>query len=269
MVKQCVKCGYLRQKQDTAPEYECPRCGVVYAKATLATDPIPQCLHWEVALLDSGKPKKAKMHRMFGTHGPFMIGALRLDRLDSVEILRDASTVTTYTATLGETATNTGSLVSRAVAGQILAGPVGAIIGGSTAKATTTSAAISNQVANPDVYLAMKFRNIATNVIVQLHSDEAFRQILASVGQKECTPVELAEMEALSKIWQAEQERRNQTAKHDMSAISIGMGLVLAVSLLVVSLLLGPTWVVRGVGVVTSAIVVAITVLLFRSPGDR
>ena len=28
----CPKCGYLRQQIDRAPEYECPRCGVVYAK---------------------------------------------------------------------------------------------------------------------------------------------------------------------------------------------------------------------------------------------
>lgn len=28
----CPKCGYIRQQSETAPEYECPRCGVVYAK---------------------------------------------------------------------------------------------------------------------------------------------------------------------------------------------------------------------------------------------
>lgn len=29
----CPKCGYVRQVSDTAPGYECPRCGVVYEKA--------------------------------------------------------------------------------------------------------------------------------------------------------------------------------------------------------------------------------------------
>lgn len=29
---QCPKCGYVRQAGDKAPDYECPRCGVVYAK---------------------------------------------------------------------------------------------------------------------------------------------------------------------------------------------------------------------------------------------
>ena len=28
----CPKCGYIRQLGETAPDYECPKCGVVYAK---------------------------------------------------------------------------------------------------------------------------------------------------------------------------------------------------------------------------------------------
>lgn len=33
-MKVCPKCGYTRRPEDTAPNYECPACGVVYAKAT-------------------------------------------------------------------------------------------------------------------------------------------------------------------------------------------------------------------------------------------
>lgn len=33
MSKECVKCGYVRQISDRAPDYECPKCGVIYAKA--------------------------------------------------------------------------------------------------------------------------------------------------------------------------------------------------------------------------------------------
>jgi hypothetical protein len=33
MGRRCVKCGYERQPTDIAPDYECPKCGVVYAKA--------------------------------------------------------------------------------------------------------------------------------------------------------------------------------------------------------------------------------------------
>jgi len=32
MSKTCPKCGYTRDGTDRAPEYECPNCGVVYAK---------------------------------------------------------------------------------------------------------------------------------------------------------------------------------------------------------------------------------------------
>ncbi|MCG8428981.1 MAG: hypothetical protein MI754_16620 [Chromatiales bacterium] len=32
MGKVCRKCGYERQETDIAPDYECPQCGVVYAK---------------------------------------------------------------------------------------------------------------------------------------------------------------------------------------------------------------------------------------------
>ena len=36
MSKTCVKCGYVRLPSDTAPDYECPKCGVIYAKAEAA-----------------------------------------------------------------------------------------------------------------------------------------------------------------------------------------------------------------------------------------
>lgn len=32
MNKTCKKCGYERNSEDTAPDYECPKCGAVYAK---------------------------------------------------------------------------------------------------------------------------------------------------------------------------------------------------------------------------------------------
>src|SRR5438105_4632265 len=38
----CIKCGYTRRDFDTAPDYACPQCGVVYAKA--------EATHAELAL---------------------------------------------------------------------------------------------------------------------------------------------------------------------------------------------------------------------------
>ncbi len=36
MGKQCLKCGYERQANDLAPEYECPKCGAIYSKVEAA-----------------------------------------------------------------------------------------------------------------------------------------------------------------------------------------------------------------------------------------
>ena len=32
MRKKCLKCGYEQQSSDVAPDYECPKCGAIYAK---------------------------------------------------------------------------------------------------------------------------------------------------------------------------------------------------------------------------------------------
>lgn len=37
----CPKCHYTRQPDDTAPDYECPRCGLVYAKYKPPPAPAP------------------------------------------------------------------------------------------------------------------------------------------------------------------------------------------------------------------------------------
>lgn len=34
----CPKCAYERKATDTAPDYECPKCGVVYAKVRVAAE---------------------------------------------------------------------------------------------------------------------------------------------------------------------------------------------------------------------------------------
>jgi uncharacterized Zn finger protein (UPF0148 family) len=36
MAKTCVKCGYERRESDRGPDFACPACGVVYAKAEAA-----------------------------------------------------------------------------------------------------------------------------------------------------------------------------------------------------------------------------------------
>lgn len=36
MTKTCVKCGHVRRETDRGPDYACPSCGIVYAKAEAA-----------------------------------------------------------------------------------------------------------------------------------------------------------------------------------------------------------------------------------------
>ena len=38
MAKTCPKCAYQRQESDSAPDYECPKCGIVYAKYESITE---------------------------------------------------------------------------------------------------------------------------------------------------------------------------------------------------------------------------------------
>lgn len=42
----CPKCEYTRQASDEAPDYECPRCGIVYAKVEPADVDLPPA--WRV-----------------------------------------------------------------------------------------------------------------------------------------------------------------------------------------------------------------------------
>jgi glutaredoxin len=38
--KRCPKCRYERQSTDTAPEWQCPSCGIAYSKAESAPPPV-------------------------------------------------------------------------------------------------------------------------------------------------------------------------------------------------------------------------------------
>jgi hypothetical protein len=63
----------------------------------------------------------------------------------SLEVIEDGQTVSHSTTTGGgEIKTSSGSMLGRAVVGGVLLGGVGAIIGGSTARKTTTSEAVTH-----------------------------------------------------------------------------------------------------------------------------
>ena len=232
MSKQCVKCGYVRQASDTAPDYECPKCGVIYAKAesiavqrsvqkkepieeknagsSIKDLPLPNIDSWRVVLYQNGSPVETKLKRLYATHGPFVIDDYRLDRLEKVEIVRDASTVTTHSTSEGETSTKTGSLATRAVVGNMIAGPAGMIVGAGSAKTNTVTKTVSNETINVNIYLSLTFRELSSPVTIQIFSEEGFQQIFSSQGQAEWSQPVLEAAKDESLIWATERYRRTK-----------------------------------------------------------
>lgn len=58
--KKCGKCGYIRKSTDTAPDWECPECGVVYEKFESVT----QRKYKHPSSLNGSGQKKVKVGRM-------------------------------------------------------------------------------------------------------------------------------------------------------------------------------------------------------------
>lgn len=57
----CPKCGYVRKTDDAAPDYECPQCGVIYAKARpvparVVMEPEPDAGPFSVTVADVSMP---------------------------------------------------------------------------------------------------------------------------------------------------------------------------------------------------------------------
>lgn len=84
-MKTCPKCRYTRVPDDTAPDYECPKCGVIYAKAfaqpaqpTMAAEPDSKNGRLVVvaaALLIAGGVGAWLMSSKGGTGGPQVVAA--------------------------------------------------------------------------------------------------------------------------------------------------------------------------------------------------
>lgn len=63
----CPKCGHIRRPTDTAPDYECPRCGIVYAKYL-------EALHEKAAAADRAPAAQQKQGAL--TPGQTILGLL-------------------------------------------------------------------------------------------------------------------------------------------------------------------------------------------------
>jgi hypothetical protein len=240
MSKKCLKCEYVRQPTDTAPDYECPNCGVVYAKfeAAMNQNAAPQPNHsevlrsdkdsssdvsfefitpraWHVTIHKDGKAEGANIRQQFTTHGPYVLNNYRIDKLERVEVFRDASTVTSHGTTKGTTTTSTMGQIGRGIVGGVIAGPVGAIIGGGGASQKTESATVTHQKQNLDMYLMLTFRG-GESLLVEVKNEGAFQFLVSSAGQEEWPQqqIESAEREAQAYAeWLAkDNERKRQAA---------------------------------------------------------
>lgn len=69
----CPKCGYIRRPTDSAPDYECPRCGIVYVKYLKA-------LHEKAAAADQAMTDTAQSpgpsHTKSKRRGPKVVGGI-------------------------------------------------------------------------------------------------------------------------------------------------------------------------------------------------
>lgn len=286
MSKKCVKCGYVRQAIDIAPDYECPKCGVIYAKAestaaqrsvqksepreeknaapSIKDLPLPDIDSWRIVLYQDGNAVETKLKRLYATHGPFVIDDNRLDRLERVEIVRDASTVTTHSTSEGETSTKTGSLATRAVVGNMVAGPAGMIVGAGSAKIKTVTEAISKQSVNVDIYLSLHFRNVPSPVTVQVFSEEAFQQVIASQGSAEWSQPDLERARNESHAWEVEKERRVNIQKMGQKKDKIAFSAIALLALIYLfSLLVFRSNYSYGSAVIVSIIIVPTIMTLF------
>lgn len=129
--------------------------------------------------------------QLHGTHGPWLINGLRLDELDSAEILLDSSTSTMHqTSTSTSTASN-ASAIGRAVVGGVALGGVGAVIGGTTGKRSTISTATA--VESKAVELTVKLTFIGGEVLHAIVTDvAAYHWLLEFTTVAPATDEELA-----------------------------------------------------------------------------
>lgn len=137
-----------------------------------------------VFTLKDGNMVPANIRRMYDTHGPYMMDEQRLDMLTKVTLLVDASTTTSYQTGTESSTAKTSSIVGRSVVGWALTGGAGAIIGGVTAKRSTTQNSTITQDIHTNLTVMLEFLNAAP-VHVNVTDLASYHLLLEQV---ECEP---------------------------------------------------------------------------------
>lgn len=94
---QCAKCGYVRQAGDTAPDYECPACGRVYAK-TAAAPPPPRF----AAIVDDAPPRPSAARLVVVAMIAVVVGSIVLGVSWGISEYRHARSVDRHQADLAQ-----------------------------------------------------------------------------------------------------------------------------------------------------------------------
>lgn len=139
---------------------------------------------------------------MFDTHGPFILEGHRLDGLANVEVLSDASTVTTSTKTTeaGEIRTSNTSMITRGAVGGVVLGPLGAVIGANSASQnlSTESTSQTTQTRNVNTTVKLTFSD-GGHLYVTLHEDSTLHWLLSMIGVEPADESQIARAELLAK----------------------------------------------------------------------
>lgn len=164
--------------------------------------------------LDSGHPVEADIHRMYATHGPYMMGGRRLDKLSDVVTLVDSSTTASYETGTHTTRASTTSVLGRALVGGILTGGAGAIVGGVTAKRRTQIHSETTESRNIELTLRLDFVDgPPVNVVVTRL--ESYHWLLAQVEIRPATDAELSEQKALADAYPERRDHVDRMLAHE------------------------------------------------------
>lgn len=166
-----------------------------------------------IYIFKDGVSVDADIKRLFGTHGPYTIEGKRLDQLVKVQLIVDSSVSTIeQTGSIVEKA-KTGSMVGRAVAGAVIAGGAGAVVGGLSGKKESVTSSVSSESIKTDLTAELIFDD-TSSLYVQVKKIEAFHWLLGFANQQPMTDDELGneKIKAHQEIFKIQLEKAYEKA---------------------------------------------------------
>jgi hypothetical protein len=161
-------------------------------------------------ILENGHVSAAKAEQMFLTTGPYVLAGNRLDGLQSAVVLNDSSTsvVTGIGKTTSTETVNSGSMLGRAAAGGLIAGPLGALAGAGSASREHigTQNFVTHEKKAHSLTIHVTLFD-GRQMFIVANSIEAYRWLLSLVSSKRFTDVEIERSRTIASRKQKENER--------------------------------------------------------------